>query len=341
MFNMKDLRAKRYGGAPNPASRVDCITNPSVVIVIRNLAPSAVTNIAGPAEPGLPSSKRGESLPTQFSSFVHRTDRAVQLYGNPPAGGRLRDIIGKWTRSKVRVAMLSIWLSVLVLGPLTISDFCLAEENRTTIGKSLIPAEANDISAFVPKGWRIEQQLKDDLNGDGVPDYVLELIEDKPSKDKNNDPVDRARALVIVFQLQNGRLSRATVADKLLQCTQCGGSFYGPNDAPAEVKIEKGVIIITQDSGSNEVTEETYRFRYDPTIQKLVLIGFDLNYRNRATGAVVSESTNYLTGARRTERGDINRTRNTTTHIRPAKIPIEEIDDQTFEQEAFKRLNLN
>jgi len=41
-------------GAANPAIMVDGITNPSIVTVIGNLAPSALANLSGPAQPGHP-----------------------------------------------------------------------------------------------------------------------------------------------------------------------------------------------------------------------------------------------------------------------------------------------
>jgi hypothetical protein len=237
--------------------------------------------------------------------------------------------------------MFSIRLSVVVLGLVTIPAFCLAQEKSTTIDKSPIPGEANDISKFVPKGWKIEEQLKGDLNGDTTPDYVLELIEDKLAKDKDDNPIDRARALVIVLQSGSGKLSRAAVADKLLQCTQCGGAFYGMTDATAEVKIDKRVIIVSQDHGSRWLTETTYRFRYDAFTQAFALIGFDFSNRDRAAGAVASESTNYLTGVRQSQRGNNNRTASTTAHFRPEKISIEEVGYETFEEDASKRLHLN
>jgi len=41
-------------GAANPAIMVDGITDPSIVIVVGNLAPSALANVSGPAQPGHP-----------------------------------------------------------------------------------------------------------------------------------------------------------------------------------------------------------------------------------------------------------------------------------------------
>ena len=159
-----------------------------------------------------------------------------------------------------------------------------AQETETTINKSLIPLQANELSKFVPRGWKIEEKLTGDLNGDSLPDFALKLIENKPEKDQSGDPRERSRALLIVLQSQDGKLARAGVADKLLQCTRCGGAFYGVVETPANVKIEKGVIIVEQDHGSRDLTNTTYRFRYDADTQRFILIGFDFADADRLTG---------------------------------------------------------
>src|SRR5438105_2999684 len=189
-------------------------------------------------------------------------------------------------------------ISVLIIAFVILGAHVHAQDDRGAINKSLVPAEGSDVGAFVPKGWKIEEQLKDDLNADSIPDYVLKLIENKAGKDKDDYPMERARALVIVFGRADGKFIRAAVADKLLQCTTCGGAFYGVVEAPANVTIEKGVIVVEQDHGSRWVTDMTFRFRYDAPSGKLLLIGFDFTNNDRAEGNAVSESTNYLTGAR-------------------------------------------
>ena len=209
------------------------------------------------------------------------------------------------------------------------------QEEETKIDKSLIPAQATDIMKFVPRGWKVEKKLAADLNADSLPDFVLELVENKAEKDQNGDPTERARALVVALRDQTGRLTRAAVADKLLQCTRCGGAFYGVVESPAEVKIERGVIIVEQEHGSRDLTNTTYRFRYDPETQRFVLIGFDFADADRVTGNNVSESTNYLTGIRKVSRG---KTQKSST-ISRNKIFLDDLDYEKFEEEADTRLN--
>lgn len=215
-----------------------------------------------------------------------------------------------------------------------------AQENAPGVDKSRIPSEAKDVKEFVPPGWKIEEQVTGDLNGDAISDYALKLIEDKPAKTADEVANDRERALVIVLKNRDGKLSRAAVADKLLQCATCGGAFYGMLEAPANVQIKKGVLIVNQDHGSRQVTELTYRFRYEPEIRKFLLTGFDLVSRDRATGEMVSDSTNYLTGVRSTTRGKGKRDTTSRTSVSKEKIDIEQLNNEKFESDAIKRLKI-
>jgi hypothetical protein len=224
---------------------------------------------------------------------------------------------------------------VIVICSIAFAALGAAQESET-INKSLIPIQANDLNKFVPRGWKIEKKLTADLNGDSLPDFALKLVENKPEKDQGGDPTERSRALVIVLQNQDGKLTRAGVADKLLQCTRCGGAFYGVVESPANVKIERGVIIVQQDHGSRDLTNTTYRFRYDPDTQRFVLIGFDFADADRLTGNDTSESTNYLTGIRKVSRGKGV----TSSTIPRTKIFLDDVDYERFEEDAEKRLKL-
>jgi hypothetical protein len=224
-------------------------------------------------------------------------------------------------------------LPILILFVLSLSSWCVAQDDRTTIKKSLVPWAGTDTRNFIPQGWKLEEQKSADLDGDGNADYVLKLIEDKPAKTSDDVVNDRARALVVVLSDASGKLTRVAVADKLLQCTGCGGAFYGVMEAPAEVEVDaKGVITVSQDHGSREVSNTTYKFRYDPAVKRFVLIGFDYVENDRATAKVVSESTNYLTGVRKTN--------NRTAAITKTKIFLDDVDYEKFEEAAVKRLGL-
>lgn len=227
-------------------------------------------------------------------------------------------------------------VAVLFLLP----PFCVAQEERHLINKSQIPAEAESVERFAPAGWKIEEQVSGDLNGDSVPDFALKLVEDKPATDSEGMATERQRALVIVLLKSAGKFSRAAVADKLLQCTHCGGAFYGVSESPANVQIEKGTIVVDQDHGSRNLTNTTYRFRYDPARQQFVLIGFDYADADRLTAKVISESINYVTGVRIVSRSKRNRDVKTRSRIPAKKTSIEDVDSEKFEEAAVKRLGL-
>ncbi len=222
----------------------------------------------------------------------------------------------------------------MVLAVATISS--LAQDEARPIDVSKVPATASSPAGFVPSGWKIEEQVKGDVNADGREDILLKLVEDKPVK--QDESVDRSRALVVVVRTADGGWRNAAVADKLLQCTGCGGAFYGVVDAPANVSIEKGVIVISQDHGSRWVSEISFKFRYDEQPDMFILIGFDYSTRDRAEGSVVSESINYLTGKRI---ATDSKGRKTTTTVAKKRLNIEEVVSEEMEAAAAKRLGVD
>ena len=231
---------------------------------------------------------------------------------------------------------------VLLCGLLMIlSGVAAAQDEAATIDKSRIPAQAANPAQFAPSGWKIEQQVKGDLNGDSLVDYAIKLVEDKPEKNSEGDPTERGRALVIVLATKGGKFERAGVADKLLQCTRCGGAFYGVVESPANVSIDKAVVVVEQDHGSRDVTDTTYRFRFDSATQRFVLIGFDLSDVDRLTASGVTESTNYLTGIRITTRGKGNRDTKMRTVVAKKTIYLDDASAGDLEGAALKRLHLD
>jgi hypothetical protein len=215
-----------------------------------------------------------------------------------------------------------------------------AQDEAGKIDKSRVPAQAAAPQKFAPAGWKIEKQITGDLNGDAIPDYALQLVEAKPEKDAEGDPTERGRALVVALGAKNGQLTRAAVADRLLQCTRCGGAFYGVVETPVEVTIERSVLVVQQDHGSREITNTTYRFRYESATGKFLLIGFDLANADRATAQVTSESLNYLTGGREETRSKGEKDIKTRTTIPKRKIYLDDISADDIEAAAYKRLKL-
>ena len=189
---------------------------------------------------------------------------------------------------------------------------------------------------FVPPGWIIEEQIIGDLNGDGRTDHVLQLLQ-TPASSTLEAVAERQRALVILLRSQNGDLQRAAFADKLLQCPACGGALYGVTDAPAQVTIAKGILIVKQERGSRNVVEQTFRFKYESRTDKFWLIGVDLADRDRATGARVEQSTNFLTGRKIVTESQFDerlqkyvKKAATESRVSKDRIAIEQVEHEKF-----------
>ena len=213
------------------------------------------------------------------------------------------------------------------------------DEDDKPIDKSAVAEMGTKASDFAPAGWKVEDEIKADVTADGVADLVIKLIENKPKKE--DEMVNRNRALVVAVSDGKGNYKTAAINDNLLQCTSCGGAFYGVMDAPADVEVAKGVIIVSEESGSRWVSNTTYRFRFDAASGDFVLIGFDYASRDRAEGSVSSESTNYITNKRITETGKGKRVTKKTTAIKKTVITLGDISSEELEGGALKRLGLD
>ena len=81
----------------------------------------------------------------------------------------------------MRLRSVALLVPLFLVSMLLPASF-LAQNERVRIDQSLILAEAENVNSFIPKGWKIEEQVTGDLNGDSLPDYALKLVEDKPAK---------------------------------------------------------------------------------------------------------------------------------------------------------------
>ena len=196
--------------------------------------------------------------------------------------------------------MLQLILSLFLLP-------AVMQDARHLLDPKLVPMNGATTKAFVPKGWKSQDEQTGDLNSDGLPDAVLQLIEDKPVRDAKDEFQERQRAMLILFKTADGNYRRAAVANRLLMCASCGGMLGGTGEYPVgEVKIEKGVLIVSQLAGSRNATDLLQRFRYDPATKKFLMIGQDVNNFDRMTGESEVVSTNYLTGKQVIEKKQYN-----------------------------------
>jgi hypothetical protein len=187
--------------------------------------------------------------------------------------------------------------SAFLLALLCATSAAHAQE-PTRLKAAQVPLHGTSTAVFIPRGWRIEKQINGDLNRDQRPDAALVLVRNKPAHDDADNPTPRARALVLA--LRDGKSwRRAGFNNSVLLGTRDGGAFYGVVETPVNVSIQKGVVIVNQEAGSREVSETTYRFRFDQTQKRFALIGYDQTTRDRATGNVATTSINFLTGRKK------------------------------------------
>lgn len=222
----------------------------------------------------------------------------------------------------IRTFLLSFLLLALVWDEPSIG-FARQPAGRE-IDAAKLPMEAAAATAFVPGGWMIEEQVEGDLNKDSIPDLALKLVEGLPPDADKENPPERLRALLLLFKTDAGILRRVALASKVLLCTRCGGAFYGVAESPANVTIENGVVIVRQEYGSRELTEETLRFRHDPASGRFVFIGMDRTVTDRLTAITTNESVNLLTGVKlvTTKRHDEKRDRETNISKKRQRLPV-------------------
>jgi hypothetical protein len=185
----------------------------------------------------------------------------------------------------------------IVLGLLLSMPLVAGAQEVKPLDLAQVPREGKAPKDFVPSGWSIEQTIRGDLDKNGSEDVVLQLIEQGP-KDKDGAEPDRARALLALLT-EGGKLRRAGASNRILYCSTCAGTMSG--EEGGQVKLQKGVIVVDQVSGSRDTTHTTLRFRYEPKDKRFVFIGEDIDMRDRLTGKTEKVSTNLLTGLKISE----------------------------------------
>ena len=226
-----------------------------------------------------------------------------------------------------RKTIFSLTLALLFLTPSAASP----QQRKLLLTPSSIPLTAKTPRQFVPPGWIVEEQIAGDLNRDSLPDIVLKLAQSKASGSEVG-AAERRRALVILFRGKNDQLRRAAIAERVLQCVACSGALDGKKAAPAQIAIAKGILIVKQERGSENVVRQTYRFRHEKRSGKFLLIELDLASRDRASGELVEQNTNFPTGEKTVTKSRFDEglqkfvvKSSTRTKVSKSRIPIEQV----------------
>lgn len=207
------------------------------------------------------------------------------------------------------------------LGLLVFLSLPVLAQEAKPLDISLVPKEGKTPQEFVPPNWKIEDTIRGDLDKNGSEDVVLQLVEKGPESEEG-ESVTQTRAL-LALSSEGGKLRRIGASNQVLYCSTCAGMMSG-GEGTGLVKIQKGVIVIEQIRGSREVTQTTLRFRYDPKDKRFLLIGEDIERRDRLTGQTERVSTNLLTGLKITEklRYDEKKDKDVTVSSKKEKVPV-------------------
>lgn len=180
---------------------------------------------------------------------------------------------------------------------------------------------------FVPPGWKIAARVEGDLNSDGHPDQVLQLVTaDTPDDRSDTDAAPEAQSLLILLA-DGSKLRRTGLASKLLLPIVPQYSL--------DLTISNGVLGVKQDYGMSDVIDLRHLFRYEPQTGRFLLIGKEVFFYTRPlNGDTVKTSENYLTGVRLITTGHFRSgvgTVNETTkreQIARKKVYFEDVDGE-------------
>ena len=137
---------------------------------------------------------------------------------------------------------------------------------------SIIPQKGSNIQSFIPAGYDTLLTARGDLNNDKVDDAVIVLRHQKENAENMDMDSIASRLLVVVFNKGNA-YELAVVSDSAILCKDCGGMMGDPFQ---EVKIEKGLLIISHYGGSAWRWGYTHKFRFQQN--EFFLIGRTMIY---------------------------------------------------------------
>lgn len=175
----------------------------------------------------------------------------------------------------------------------------------------VLPLHAAKAEGFVPSGWRIEQQLHGDLNGDKRDDLVLVLRQQDPRNIVEHDgfgisPLDSNPRLLAIAWSTPGGYTLAAQNHTLITRHEAPNLSDVFEDGDG-VSIVRGTLRTTlfffSNAGSWSTGSASYTFRWQDGA--FALIGYDRSSMMRNSGQTESLSINYSTRRVRHAEGSI------------------------------------
>ena len=206
-------------------------------------------------------------------------------------------------------------MRLLLLTPLLLTALTASAQDLRIppVDYPVLPARATTAEGFLPSGWRIEEQLSGDLNGDKRDDLVLVLRQQDPRNIVEHDgfgisPLDsNPRMLAIAFAGPAGGYTLAAQNHTLITRHEAPNLSDVFEDGPG-VSIVRGTLRTTlyffSNAGSWSTGSASFTFRWQDGA--FALIGYDNSSLMRNSGHTESLSINYATRRVRYTEGSID-----------------------------------
>lgn len=174
-----------------------------------------------------------------------------------------------------------------VAAMLSLAALCLLAIPASAQPVPIPKMSADEVKGMLDDGQTLEKRLDGDFSGDGESDTVfIGRSEDK-----------RSLSAMLAYR------SEVDLGHQPVGVLELDAYPQGP----ASLSIRKGVLVIEDLTGGTSATQTTYRYRYDPKVTRMRLIGLDTERYSRTNShGTIKLSWNLLTGDRVVERGEPN-----------------------------------
>ncbi len=223
--------------------------------------------------------------------------------------------------------------AVSFLAGLGISSALAQEGEPPPVSYPTLATQGADAKAFVPEGWKLESEIKGDLDKDGTEDLALVLRMADPANvikayEGSDTMFDTNPRMLAVALGQEGGY-RLAFENHTLIPRNVNSSQDDPLSETGGVTIENGTLKVTlylfMSAGGWDMGNTSFRFRIEK--EKLRLIGYDSYNVHRASGKIDEVSINLLTGKVIITTGNISEDEGKSTVKRLKTNPVVTIDD--------------
>lgn len=160
-----------------------------------------------------------------------------------------------------------------------------------------------------------------DLDGDGIKDAILTLIEDEHLQ-KGDLPYPHIdeRAVLVLLGDKNGKYRRSSFAKNAILCASCAGMMgkFGSKEQGVILHENgKNIFTIGWFSGSRDTVNVGLHFGFDATLKQFVLLSDRVEKADRVEGKSTTTHRDFVTGTQTVD-GKVSK-------IEKKVIPIESV----------------